>query len=28
MAGHMGETHSGLLRMIIEAARKRYRLCV
>jgi len=28
MAGHMGETHSGLLRMIIEAARKRYRLGV
>ena len=26
MASHMGEAHSGLLRMIIEAARKRYRL--
>ncbi|HUV21546.1 MAG TPA: D-alanine--D-alanine ligase [Gammaproteobacteria bacterium] len=26
MASHMGEGHSGLLRMIIEAARKRYRL--
>ena len=26
MASHMGVSHSGLLRMIIEAARKRYRL--